>query len=210
MIGRDAEDELQRTGEFYQRPNRGSAGDVYNFALLEAAVSRVGAHVLPVAAVTADEMTRPAHLAPLGPLSWSRVMVRFGPLETAVAATAPASFHQAQSDSLGRVLRTRPRVVPCSSTRSAAPFCGGIERTTQERKEANSTSRPENRFPVDALLNRDGQRRPVFGLVVRKEGIGLNVCHDLSYSTLVQRRTERKSLLLLTFLHFPSWGWKRA
>jgi hypothetical protein len=184
MIGREAANACIGQGSVYQRSNRGIAGDVYGLALLEAAVSRVGAHVLPVAAVTTDEMTRPAHLAPLGPLSGSRVMVRFGPLESAVTATAPASFHQAQPDSLGRILRTRPRVMPCSSTRSAAPFCRSIEHTTQEHKEANSTRRPENRFPIDALLNSNGRRRPVYGLLVRKDGIGLDVCHDLFYSTL--------------------------
>ena len=81
-----------RTGSVNQRPNRGIAGDVYNLALLEAAVSRVGAHVLPVAAVTADEMARPAHLATLRPIGRSDVMMRFGSLESAIAATAPTSL----------------------------------------------------------------------------------------------------------------------
>jgi hypothetical protein len=76
---------LRRTGSVDQRPNRDVAGDVCSLALLEAAVSRVGAHVLPVAAMT-------THLAALRPIGRSGVMMRFGSLESAIAATAPTSL----------------------------------------------------------------------------------------------------------------------
>jgi hypothetical protein len=141
---------------------------------LQSAVSWVGAHVLPVAPMTADEVTGPAHLAAFGAICRSGVMMSFGSRESAIAAATPASLCDPQSDSLGRVLRAGPRVMPCSSARSAAPLRRRIERASQECNEASSTRCPQERLPIDAPLARNWRRRPVYGLLVRKDLIGIH------------------------------------
>lgn len=141
---------------------------------LQSAVSWVGAHVLPVAPMTADEVTGPAHLAAFGAICRSGVMMSFGSRESAIAAATPASLCDPQSDSLGRALRAGPRVMPCSSARSAAPLRRRIERASQECNEASSTRCPQERLPIDAPLARNWRRRPVYGLLVRKDLIGIH------------------------------------
>ena len=73
---------------------------------LESAVAWVRSHVPPVTAVTADQMTRPAHVTTLQPISRTRVVMGFRSPESALAATAPAGLHDPQTDPLRTVLRT--------------------------------------------------------------------------------------------------------
>ena len=71
---------------------------------LESAVAWVRSHVPPVTAVTADQMTRPAHLTTPRPISGARVVMGFRSLESALAAAAPAGLHDLQTDPLRTVL----------------------------------------------------------------------------------------------------------
>lgn len=63
-------------------------------AKLQAAVARIGAHIPPVITVTADEVTRPAHLATLRTIGRTSVMMRLSPTEaTLTTATIPSLLH---------------------------------------------------------------------------------------------------------------------
>ncbi len=127
--------------------------------------------------MTADEVTGPAHLAAFGAICRSGVMMSFGSRESAIAAVAPASLCDPQSDSHGRVVRAGPRVMPYSSARSALPLRRRIERASQECNEASSTRCPQERLPIDTLLDRSWRRRPVYGFLVRKDLIGIHKRH---------------------------------
>lgn len=76
-------------GHFLPRINR-SAG-------LEAAVSGVHGHVLPVAAMTAMQVAVTAHFTALSSIGGACVVVGFGVSNAAIAATAPAGLRHLQS-----------------------------------------------------------------------------------------------------------------
>jgi hypothetical protein len=95
---------------------------------LQAAVSGIDTHILPIPAVTADEMARSAHLAAFCAIGRTGVVVGFRSSESALAATAMAGLHDSQADPFRTVLRTRPGVVPGFSARAATSRCWALER----------------------------------------------------------------------------------
>jgi hypothetical protein len=148
---------------------------------LQSAVARVGAHVLPVPAMTTDEMTRPAHLTTFGPVGRSGVVVRFGSAEPPLTATAVARLRDPQPRAVGRVLRTRPRIMAGTTAGAASPR-RSIESANGVRNSTNHSRRQEERAPIDSLLNRRWRwRRPTLRCALRKEYVGLQVCHGPFY-----------------------------
>lgn len=118
--------------------------------------------------MAADEMTGCAHLAALGAICGSSVMMSFGSPAPAIAAATPASLCEAKSDSLGRVLRAGACIMPHSSASSAVASRRRIQRASQECKEPNGTRRPQKRLPIDGLLASSRSGTPMYGRLIRK------------------------------------------
>lgn len=78
-----------------------------NHSDLESTKAWVSGHVLPMATVAADKVAGNAHLAPLGSVTRTGVMMRLSFLDSTLAAIAHSGLRHAKRHPVRRVVRAR-------------------------------------------------------------------------------------------------------